>query len=102
VLRAVRKSSGIRIDDLAGMVGVSKQFASDVENGKDRADGAGVSLAPGAVRVSVEFHDSAAASLSAWRSVQRKSGMLTVSEARVLRSISSASTICSKSRTSGR
>ncbi len=33
-LRAVRRSSKVRLDDLAGMAGVSKQFASDVEHGK--------------------------------------------------------------------
>jgi DNA-binding XRE family transcriptional regulator len=34
VLRAVRKSSSVRQDDLAATVGVSKQFAADVERGK--------------------------------------------------------------------
>lgn len=34
VLRAVRKSSHVRQDDLAALVGVSKQFAVDVEAGK--------------------------------------------------------------------
>jgi len=34
IIRAVRKSSGVRQDDLAGIVGVSKQFATDVERGK--------------------------------------------------------------------
>jgi transcriptional regulator with XRE-family HTH domain len=33
-LRAVRRSNKVRLDDLAGMSGVSKQFASDVEHGK--------------------------------------------------------------------
>ena len=33
-LRAVRRSSGVRIDDMAATAGVSKQFASDVEHGK--------------------------------------------------------------------
>lgn len=33
-LRAVRHSSNVRLDDLAGMAGVSKQFASEVEHGK--------------------------------------------------------------------
>lgn len=33
-LRAVRRGSKVRLDDLAGMAGVSKQFASDVEHGK--------------------------------------------------------------------
>lgn len=34
LLRAVRKSSGVRLDDLAGFSGVSKQFVSDLEHGK--------------------------------------------------------------------
>lgn len=34
-LRAVRRSHHVRLDDMADMVGVSKQFASDVELGKD-------------------------------------------------------------------
>ena len=34
VLRAVRRHSSVRLDDLAGTAGVSKQFASDVEHGK--------------------------------------------------------------------
>ncbi|MDB5883964.1 MAG: transcriptional regulator [Polaromonas sp.] len=33
-LRAVRRSSHVRLDDLAAMAGVSKQFVSDVEHGK--------------------------------------------------------------------
>lgn len=37
LLRAVRKHSRVRQDDLAATVGVSKQFASDVENGKQTA-----------------------------------------------------------------
>ncbi len=34
VIRAVRKSRGVRQDDLASTVKVSKQFAVDVERGK--------------------------------------------------------------------
>ncbi|GAB2809797.1 hypothetical protein GCM10027276_08210 [Comamonas piscis] len=34
-IRAVRKASGIRLDDLAGIVGVSKQTTSNLEYGKD-------------------------------------------------------------------
>jgi y4mF family transcriptional regulator len=37
IVRAVRKSSGVRQDDLAAMAGVSKQFATDVEHGKATA-----------------------------------------------------------------
>ena len=34
VVRAVRRNSKVRLDDLAATTGVSKQFASDVEHGK--------------------------------------------------------------------
>jgi transcriptional regulator with XRE-family HTH domain len=34
VVRAVRRSTGVRMDDLAATTGVGKQFASDVEHGK--------------------------------------------------------------------
>ena len=34
VLRAVRRSSKVRLDDFAATAGVSKQFATDVEYGK--------------------------------------------------------------------
>ena len=34
VIRSVRRTSKIRLDDLAATAGVSKQFASDVEHGK--------------------------------------------------------------------
>ena len=34
-LRAVRRSSKLRLDDMADTAGVSKQFASDVELGKE-------------------------------------------------------------------
>jgi transcriptional regulator with XRE-family HTH domain len=34
VVRSVRRSSKVRLDDLAATAGVSKQFASDVEHGK--------------------------------------------------------------------
>ena len=34
-VRATRRSSGIRIDDMAGICKVSKQFVSDVEHGKE-------------------------------------------------------------------
>ena len=33
-LRASRKSSNVRLDDLAGFARVSKQFVSDLEHGK--------------------------------------------------------------------
>jgi transcriptional regulator with XRE-family HTH domain len=34
VVRSVRRSAKVRLDDLAATAGVSKQFASDVEHGK--------------------------------------------------------------------
>ena len=34
VVRAVRRTSKVRLDDLAATAGVSKQFTSDVEHGK--------------------------------------------------------------------
>jgi transcriptional regulator with XRE-family HTH domain len=34
VVRAMRRDSKVRIDDFAGLAGVSKQFASDLEHGK--------------------------------------------------------------------
>jgi len=34
VIRAARRSGKVRLDDLAAMAGVSKQFVSDVERGK--------------------------------------------------------------------
>ena len=34
VVRSVRRSSKVRLDDLAATAGVSKQFVSDVEHGK--------------------------------------------------------------------
>ncbi|MBC7703271.1 MAG: helix-turn-helix domain-containing protein [Rhodoferax sp.] len=37
LLRAVRKEANVRLDDFAATVGVSKQFVSDVENGKATA-----------------------------------------------------------------
>lgn len=35
VVRAVRRAAGVRIDDAAATTGVSKQFATDVERGKE-------------------------------------------------------------------
>ena len=34
-IRAVRRGSGVRLDDLAGTAGLSKQFVADVEHGKE-------------------------------------------------------------------
>lgn len=35
IVRAARKDSKVRIDDLAAVVGLSKQFVNDLELGKD-------------------------------------------------------------------
>lgn len=35
IVRASRRAAGIRIDDAAATAGLSKQFASDVERGKE-------------------------------------------------------------------
>ena len=35
ILRAVRKSQGLRLDDLAGSAGVGHVFAREVEHGKE-------------------------------------------------------------------
>lgn len=37
IVRAVRKSAGIRQDDMAALAQLSKQFAADVEHGKPTA-----------------------------------------------------------------
>ena len=37
VLRAVRKQGKLRLDDFAALAQVSKQFATDIENGKATA-----------------------------------------------------------------
>jgi y4mF family transcriptional regulator len=37
VIRAVRKASGIRLEDLALLAGVSKQTVQDIEHGKPTA-----------------------------------------------------------------
>jgi len=34
-IRAVRKTSGVRLDDLSGIIGVSKQTTANLEYGKD-------------------------------------------------------------------
>jgi transcriptional regulator with XRE-family HTH domain len=34
LIRAVRRASGVRIDDLAATAGLSKQFVQDLEHGK--------------------------------------------------------------------
>lgn len=50
IIRAVRKSTAVRQDDLAAIVGVSRQFAVDVEGQADRAAGPRFAAAQGAGR----------------------------------------------------
>lgn len=70
LVRAVRRSSQIRIDDLAGMARVSKQFATDVEMGKPtvRLGLVFQILEELGLKVSVEFPASAQQQLAALRS----------------------------------
>ena len=64
-LRAVRRSHKFRLDDMADTVGVSKQFASDLELGKDtvRMGLALKVLADMGVHVSVDIPGDAAQEL---------------------------------------
>ena len=69
VLRAVRKSSRVRQDDLAATAGVSKQFAADVERGKPTVQLGLVLklLSEAGVSLSAEIPGSAAAELDRQR-----------------------------------
>lgn len=70
VVRAVRRSSKVRLDDLAATTGVSKQFTSDVEHGKPTVQMGLVLklLAELGVPLKLEIPDSAEAELSRLRS----------------------------------
>lgn len=70
VLRAVRKASGLRQDDLAAAVGVSRQFAVDVERGKPTAQIGKVLklLSEVGIRLSVELPPDASRALDRLRS----------------------------------
>lgn len=72
LLRAVRKNAGVRQDDLAATAGVSKQFASDVENGKPTAQMGLVLklLAEAGVTLSADIPDAAAPVLDKLKSVK--------------------------------
>ncbi len=69
-VRAVRRSSRVRIDDLAATAGVSKQFASDVEHGKPTVRFGLVLklLAELGVPLEIEIPDEAAPALATLRS----------------------------------
>jgi HTH-type transcriptional regulator/antitoxin HipB len=69
-IRAVRRTSHVRIDDLAATAGVSKQFTSDVEGGKPTAQFGLVLklLAELGVPLEVDIPEGAAPTLAALRS----------------------------------
>jgi y4mF family transcriptional regulator len=72
LLRAVRKHSRVRQDDLASIVGVSKQFASDVERGKPTAQLGLVLklLSEAGVTLDADIPDSAAQEVDKLRSTR--------------------------------
>ena len=65
-LRAVRRSQKVRLEDMAALTGVSKQFASDVELGKDTVRLGLVLKVLGemGLRVSVDIPDQSAPELA--------------------------------------
>ncbi len=65
-LRAVRRSQKVRLEDMAALTGVSKQFASDVELGKDTVRLGLVLKVLGemGLRVSVDIPEQSAAELA--------------------------------------
>jgi transcriptional regulator with XRE-family HTH domain len=69
-VRAVRRSSHVRIDDFAATAGVSKQFTSDVEHGKPTVQFGLVLklLAELGVRLEVDIPEEAARALATLRS----------------------------------
>lgn len=66
-IRALRKRAGIRIDDFALTAGVSKQFMTDLENGKDTVRMGSVLklLQRLGIRVSLDLPDEARATFQA-------------------------------------
>lgn len=68
-LRAVRRSQKVRLEDMAALTGVSKQFASDVELGKDTVRLGLVLkvLAEMGLRVSVDIPEQSAPELALLR-----------------------------------
>lgn len=77
VIRAVRKSTDVRQDDLAGTAGVSRQFAVDVEKGKPTVQLGRVLrlLQELGIILSAEIPDDASAELSKLRSRRRVSAV---------------------------
>lgn len=72
VIRAVRKCSRVRQDDLAALARVSKQFATDVERGKPTAQIGLVLklLAEIGIVLNAEIPDSAAGELTRQRNLR--------------------------------
>jgi transcriptional regulator with XRE-family HTH domain len=73
VIRAVRKSTHVRQDDLAAVAGVSRQFAIDVERGKPTAQLGRVLLLLKelGITLTAEIPDEAAMALEKLRSRRR-------------------------------
>src|SRR5579859_2248380 len=69
-VRAVRRHSRVRIDDLAATAGVSKQFAQDVEHGKPTVQFGRVLkvLAELGIPLELDIPEDAARALAALRS----------------------------------
>ncbi len=65
-LRAVRRNQKVRLEDMAALTGVSKQFASDVELGKDTVRLGLVLKVLGemGLRISVDIPEQSAAELA--------------------------------------
>jgi transcriptional regulator with XRE-family HTH domain len=73
IIRAVRKSTDVRQDDLAGAARVSRQFTVDVEKGKPTVQFGRVLLLLNelGIALNVEIPDEASRTLSMLRSRQR-------------------------------
>ena len=71
-VRAVRRHSRVRIDDLAGTAGVSKQFTQDVEHGKPTVQFGRVLklLAELGIPLELDIPDEAAPALATLRAVE--------------------------------
>lgn len=74
VIRAVRKSRGVRQDDLASIVKVSKQFAVDVERGKPTVqfDRVLLLLKELGITLSIDFDDAALKKLEQLQAQRQK------------------------------
>ena len=81
-IRAVRKSSSVRQDDLAGAVRVSRQFTVDVEKGKPTVQLGRVLLLLQelGIALSVEIPDDASRTLLQLRSQRRKKRAASIGE----------------------